>query len=259
MRPQNLLIPFGLFSIGLVRARTLPYTRSAPFTVRDLFGLLGNENILPIPAGVRPPPGVANFLPTSTIASGEARSRTTSIETEKGSTSVHPAPLVIASTSTNTGFDTAFVVQTVTPGSLPDYSSIVSSSTVPATTGWIGDTSTTPPAELTEWKVIGIGVITVTLIAIIILSISFFDAWWGFVRSVICGKQASSEGEETMVPDWHRRSWEFRLANEDGHRYPTLSSLESIVKEKENSHMWDPSQSICSARITTPELAYGGK
>ena len=100
------------------------------------------------------------------------------------------------------------------------------------TTGWVTDVSATHPAELTEWKVIGIGVITVTLIAILVLSISFFDSWWGFLRSVCCGKKTDGgEGEETMVPDGERlgKSWEVKLANEDG-RYPTLSSIESIQK-----------------------------
>lgn len=35
-----------------------------------------------------------------------------------------------------------------------------------------------------------------------------------------------------MIPDWEKRSWEFKLSSEDGHRYPTLASLESISKEK---------------------------
>ncbi|KJA28400.1 hypothetical protein HYPSUDRAFT_33771 [Hypholoma sublateritium FD-334 SS-4] len=76
----------------------------------------------------------------------------------------------------------------------------------------------------------------------------------------MCGKSrngnTSSRGlaGETLVPDWEKRSWEFRLANEDGHRYPTIASLESIVKEKEGAD--EPGWS--EHDIKSPEMAYGG-
>jgi len=38
-----------------------------------------------------------------------------------------------------------------------------------------------------------------------------------------------------MVPDWEKRDWEFKLANEDGHRYPTMSSLGDIAKDREEN------------------------
>lgn len=63
-------------------------------------------------------------------------------------------------------------------------------------------------------------------------------------------------GEE-LIPDWEKRSWEFRLASEDGHRYPTMSSLESIAKEKDKErHEVKPDAGLW---LTTPEQAYGGK
>ncbi len=133
--------------------------------------------------------------------------------------------------------------------------------TVPYNTADTTEAPSTPPGELTEWKVIGIAVITITFIATVVLLVSFFDSWWGFVRAVVCGKSRkgnmSTRGlaGETLVPDWEKRSWEFRLANEDGHRYPTMSSSGSVVKEKEgvlDEPGWGEHD------IKSPETAYGG-
>lgn len=90
---------------------------------------------------------------------------------------------------------------------------------------------TTPPGEATEWKVIGVAVIAISFVATVILAIVFFDSWSSFIRDMILGKK-KNDGLEKMVPDWEKRSWEFKLANEDGHRYPTLASLDSVKKEQ---------------------------
>jgi len=87
-----------------------------------------------------------------------------------------------------------------------------------------------PPGEAAEWRVIGLVVICIGFVATVILSVVFFDSWWGFLHDLACGK-IRREGVEDMVPDWEKRSWEFKLASEDGHRYPTLASLECIAKE----------------------------
>ena len=218
-----------LFFVGFAGAR--PLHDSIKIAERDLIGLIGS-NFIPSPTETTIPPGVSNFLSTWTVLPTTAdRPRATSIT---GTRSTVATTAISALATTNQVVNTALLVQTTTPDSQPNtLYNTSSSSNEPGTTGWVGDVSATPPAELNEWKVIGIGVITVTLIGIIILSISFFDAWWGFIRSVLCGKKASPEGEETMVPDCKRRSWEFRIATEDGHRYPTIASMDSIVKEKD--------------------------
>ena len=133
--------------------------------------------------------------------------------------------------------------------------------TVPYNTADTTEAPSTPPGELTEWKVIGIAVITITFIATVVLLVSFFDSWWGFVRAAVCGKSRKGDmstrglAGETLVPDWEKRSWEFRLASEDGHRYPTMSSLGSVVQEKEgvlDEPGWGEHD------IKSPEMAYGG-
>ncbi|KAJ6520113.1 hypothetical protein C8R45DRAFT_953923 [Mycena sanguinolenta] len=107
-----------------------------------------------------------------------------------------------------------------------------SSSTIPSPTTMPGDTkqpSSSPGSEATEWKVIGIAAVSIGLIAGVILSILFFDSWWGFLLALV-GKK-NKGGTEDLVPDWANRDWEVKIASEDGHRYPTLASLESMTKK----------------------------
>lgn len=100
-----------------------------------------------------------------------------------------------------------------------------------ATVGFTQERSAMPAGEATEWKVIGIAIIAITFVATVILAIVFFDSWWGFLRDLMFGKRKGREAED-LVPDWEKRSWEFKLSSEDGHRYPTMSSLESMTKIK---------------------------
>ncbi|RXW24051.1 hypothetical protein EST38_g1811 [Candolleomyces aberdarensis] len=97
------------------------------------------------------------------------------------------------------------------------------------------DISSTPPGELAQWKVIGISIICVTFVAIIIIAVTFFDTWTAFMKDVIgcggCRKGRKDKRDEPhLVPDWNRRTWEFKLANQDGHRYPTMASMDSMTK-----------------------------
>ncbi|KAI9462414.1 hypothetical protein BJY52DRAFT_1256792 [Lactarius psammicola] len=75
-----------------------------------------------------------------------------------------------------------------------------------------------PPAELPQrhihadvWRVVGIAVIAVTVVGTTILAVVFFDQWWNFLCDV-CGRRTKrrKSGKEELVPDWERRSWEFR-------------------------------------------------
>jgi hypothetical protein len=229
MYSPTLLVLFGLSALTIA---TPFFLTSALPTIneRDLISLFVGENIFP--GGGATPPSSLGSLHIPTVSSIEtSRLRTYSVEPSVVTTPIHFLSPTAASLTTKSATDTAFLVQTLSPVFLPGDPSNIPPSSNPIITGF-GDVSATRPAELTEWKVIGIGVITVTLIAILVLSISFFDSWWGFLCAVCCGKKTDGgEGEETMVPDGERlrKSWEFKLANEDG-RYPTLSSMESITK-----------------------------
>lgn len=133
-----------------------------------------------------------------------------------------------------------------------------------ATLAYIPEAPATPPAEATEWKVIGIAIISITFVATVILAVVFFDSWWGFLRDLIFGRRHNG-GSENLVPDWEKRSWEHKLANEDGHRYPTLASLESMAKEPpEKVQLERGSKDAFHSKtvlrlpyaITTPQISY---
>ena len=235
-----------------------PHTKSP--IERDLIGLLGDGGN-PTQAVKTITPAVVNPLPP-TLGLPQEHSSTASVSQNIKTTT--GAPTAMAAT-TQTGPATGTPTQPSSP--IPNSSesaSSTSASTITDDDGYVGEVTSTPPAELTQWKVIGIGVITITLIAIIIISVSFFDSWWGFLRDALCGcgRRGKWLGpvdgrEETMVPDWEKRSWEFRLASEDGHRYPTMASLESIVKEKERLRRLSLREEVYGVKVKSPELAYG--
>lgn len=123
----------------------------------------------------------------------------------------------------------SITVTTLLPESSPPAETTEPPPDVPAPTP--GSTLTTSNAELAQWKVLGVTVLCIAVVVAIILSVMFFDTWWGFVRDVFIGKKRREAAEE-LVPDWEKRSWELRMVSEDGHRYPSLSSVESITKWK---------------------------
>jgi hypothetical protein len=130
-----------------------------------------------------------------------------------------------------------------------------SSPSIPSVTiGVTKEAPITPPAEAAEWKVIGIAAVSIGLVAGIMLSIVFFDSWWGFLRALV-GKKKEN-GAEDLVPDWARRDWEFKIASEDGHRYPTLSSLEFMTKSKQDLTATSPFLSVCPASPMRPPSLY---
>ncbi|KAK7465463.1 hypothetical protein VKT23_005440 [Stygiomarasmius scandens] len=98
------------------------------------------------------------------------------------------------------------------------------------------ESSSMSPGEASQWKVIGVGVLTIASITAIVLLIIFFDSWWGLLCDLF-GRKKHEEGVEDMVPDWEKRSWEFKLASEDGHRYPVhgmMSQTQTYIQEKRN-------------------------
>lgn len=75
-----------------------------------------------------------------------------------------------------------------------------------------------------DWRVVGIAVIAVSVVGTTILAVVFFDQWWRFLCD-ICGRSTKrrKSGKEELVPDWERRSWEFKV--EDSFpAYPSFGS-----------------------------------
>lgn len=172
-----------------------------------------NPKITPIP--------ISDFLSSRTASSTKTTAATTTMSTN----AVHGV-LTHSIIGSLPAFTSTRALSTSTP-SMTDTLLPTTSITV----GYTKEAPSTPPDEMTEWKVIGIAIISITFIATVILMIAFFDSWWGFLRDIFLGKK-EKEAAEDMWPDTGKKGWEFKLANEDGHRYPTLASLDSLGEEK---------------------------
>jgi len=105
-----------------------------------------------------------------------------------------------------------------------------------------------------QWKVIGIGVSTVSAVLGVIFAVVFFDSWSAFLRDVLLGKR-KAEGSEEFVPDWEKREWRYKLELEDGHRYPSVSSLSSIssTSEKKDEKVYEKDV-LSTGLVTLPQL-----
>lgn len=92
-------------------------------------------------------------------------------------------------------------------------------------------------SESKTWKIIGVSVIAVTFVVGTIFLVVFFDQWWRFLRDMVLGKNRTTCFED-LVPDWEKRSWEVRLAEEEGHRYPSIPS-NALVRQPSARHQND--------------------
>ena len=204
---------FSLFYSGSLLATVLViahplHSRTAVLQTRDLIGGILGGGLDP----VVPASDVNTVDNSQTAATGTGLPVQTSILT--------------SSSKVSTTVSTA-LSQTTTGGRPSETSSAVSPTTS-IQIGYVADAPATPPGEATEWKVIGIAVVTIAFITTVVLVITFFDSWWGFLRAIFLGDKRNG-GDEKLVPDWDKQSWEYNLSKEDGHRYPTMASLESIV------------------------------
>jgi hypothetical protein len=108
--------------------------------------------------------------------------------------------------------------------------------TLPTSPPW------SPNAELPQrhvhadvWRVVGIAVIAVSVVGTTILAVVFFDQWWNFLCD-ICGrsKKRRKSGKEELVPDWERRSWEFKI-EDNLPAYPSFGSPPAARKTVEEA------------------------
>ena len=119
----------------------------------------------------------------------------------------------------------------------PVSSASIRSWPTPSAPRYAQDASHMPPGEATEWKVIGITVFCITIIGAMMLATFFSDTLIKVFMDVCLGgnRKRKKLGEENMVPDWQMRSWEVKLADEEGHRYPTVSSsLQSMAERRQS-------------------------
>ncbi|KAF5352448.1 hypothetical protein D9756_005907 [Leucocoprinus leucothites] len=208
---------------------SLPFLAYAiPLWQRDLGGLFGGDNLdQPTPDLELPPEITLTTVPEPSLTSTAIGIRTVVHTSTTAGTTKNNSPITSTTQPLSTATTEIITALAATSGWT------MSTTTMTAPTPVVPEAPTTSAEEATQWKVIGIGIITVGLIATVILSIIFFDSWWHFVCDLFCGrwrKRGKNQGQENMVPDWETRDWEFKLANEDGHRYPTISSLADITE-----------------------------
>ncbi|TFK56625.1 hypothetical protein OE88DRAFT_40362 [Heliocybe sulcata] len=79
----------------------------------------------------------------------------------------------------------------------------------------------------TEWKVLGIAVIAISGLAVMVITVVFYDAWSGFLLDILCcgQRKKGADGAEEFVPDWEKRSWEVQLKAQGEDRYPSVEDL----------------------------------
>jgi hypothetical protein len=227
--------------MALVIAHPL-HSRTAVLQTRDLIGEIFGGGIETADA--------ASDINTvnQTVATGESFPTQTSILTSASES------VILTTVSTSTSSQTIFSTTQKTT-ERPWETSSAASSTTSIQIGYVADAPATPPGEATEWKVIGIAVIAIAFITTVVLTVTFFDSWWGFLRAIFLGDKHNG-GDEKLVPDWDKRSWEYNLSIEDGHRYPTMASLESIVKAPEKSAGDDSSPFV--TRLSQHDVSHCG-
>ena len=204
---------------------------ASPVLQRDLGGVFGDllgpgghgATTIPLePSNSRPGHGLAATASTTSAAGGPTKVRETA-----GS----PVTSILAPTIQ----EIATSSELFSSGS----SASIRSWPTPSSPRYAQDASHMPPGEATEWKVIGITVFCITIIGAMMLATFFSDTLVKvFMDVCLCGnKKRKKLGEENLVPDWQMRSWEFKLADEEGHRYPTVSSSLQSMAERRQSNM----------------------
>ena len=74
-------------------------------------------------------------------------------------------------------------------------------------------TSSSADAGYKTWKVVGVAVTVIFAVALIIVTVVFFDRGKDFLCDVVIGKKWS-HGNEDLVPDWEKGSWEFSTGDD---------------------------------------------
>jgi hypothetical protein len=110
---------------------------------------------------------------------------------------------------------------------------------IPANTAGVIGSESISQHEASHWKVVGIVLICIAFIVCTSLLVIFWDSCIGFLKSAICcwrGKSHQHLGEEDLMPDWEKGSWELRPETENGYRYPIANNWEGGRRIDANVH-----------------------
>jgi hypothetical protein len=153
---------------------------------------------------------------------------------EANSTHTKPGPVQSPTSSTTSttsgGFRTHAAINSlpVHANSTPTW---LSSATLASSSAGGPSESAGIQADVSEsgatrhWKLVGVSVIIVSAVAMLVLSVAFYDQWTAFVRDLLCGWRVGA-GSEELLPDWEKRSWEYGTKEGDGEsvRFPAMAS-----------------------------------
>ena len=211
---SSLFYSVTLLATALVIAHPL-HSRTAVLQTRDIIGGILGGDLEPV-------------APASDINNSQTAASRTDFPVQ---TSILASSSLKASTTVSTASSqtTPSITQTTTRGRPSETSTSAVSPSTSIQIGYVPDAPATPPGEATEWKVIGIAVITITFITTVVLAITFFDSWWGFLRAIFLGDKRNG-GDENLVPDWDKQSWEYNLSKEDQQLVRVASLKEAGIK-----------------------------
>ncbi|KAL0068563.1 hypothetical protein AAF712_004278 [Marasmius tenuissimus] len=153
---------------------------------------------------------------------------TTSFTTHSVIGSIPPVP----ASSTSISIHPSGLPSSTTISSLTSQPSLLAISTATITDR--NAVTKAPSGNGKEWRVTLILLAVIGGIVGIVLVSTFFKSIWRFIREKTCCR--SDAVEEDMVPDWHGGSWQFKIANEEGNRYPMPGTMETSQVYAEALH-----------------------
>ena len=149
-----------------------------------------------------------------------AESKPASIATSSmvaGHSGTENRPETSTSTKPNSSATRSSSTQSSNPSSAP--SKLTSPETTPTQKEVDPNSDSSSGSGMNSWKIIGIGVMSVAGVTLLVIGTAFHDA----IFRALCGSfRRRKEGEEDLVPDWHRGSWRF---GEDGYGMEKSSDI----------------------------------
>jgi hypothetical protein len=186
----------------------------------DLFG--GDDPLMPVPQMTYPVSKLTHDPKVTHVSDEGLAGLLAGIKTTSS-----------ASTLTAESIYTTFVPQTISAPLITGTANGTTGSAATPTETQI-PTANQSSSESRTWKIVGVSIIAITFVVGSIFLVVFFDQWWRFLRDMVVGRNKGPDFED-LVPDWEKRTWEVRLAEEESHRYPSASTLSSNALARQPS------------------------
>ncbi|KAL1708658.1 hypothetical protein EV121DRAFT_287213 [Schizophyllum commune] len=185
--------------------------------------------------------GSATASASGSLHSASASAKSTT-DKDQSTTKSEAAPVTTAitvdrggTTHTYTDYHTSYRSHSLRAPSLTFTFSAPSYTPTPTKDAGSMATASETRAEAQQWKAIGVAVLSLAVVAVIVLGVYYWDKYRVVIRQIFCcGRKRGNDWAEQLEPEGNK-AWEARIAGEDGHRYPTIGSLEEIEKAREKA------------------------